>query len=153
MLTNHIECNNLYMTLLVHKYISRNNFSYYTYQTSVYCTICCLLIVKQWQKCQNSIYTSSSAIQVLPSDMENTLTHILLLLLQLLFIFIVLWKNAVFMHCNFFCQEYKFTYLLLNLNLIYETLWTGVRSGLLISVLEKLSWFRLTSLITMVLLM
>ena len=42
---------------------------------------------------------------------------------------------------------------LLNLNLIYETLWTGARSGLLISVLGKLSWFRLTSLITMVLLM
>ena len=42
---------------------------------------------------------------------------------------------------------------LLNLNLMYETLWTGVRSGLLISVLGKLSWFLLTSLITMVLLM
>ena len=34
---------------------------------------------------------------------------------------------------------------LLNLNLIYETRWTGVRSGLLISMLGKLSWFRLTS--------
>ena len=42
---------------------------------------------------------------------------------------------------------------LLNLNLIYETRWTGVRSGLLISMLGKLSWFRLTGLITMVLLM
>ena len=42
---------------------------------------------------------------------------------------------------------------LLNLNLIYKTWWTGVRSGLLISVLGKLSWFRLTGLITMVLLM
>ena len=42
---------------------------------------------------------------------------------------------------------------LLNLNLIYETEWTGVRSGLLISVLGRLSWFCLTSLITMVLLM
>ena len=42
---------------------------------------------------------------------------------------------------------------LLNLNLIYETLWTGVRGGLLISMLGKLSWFRLTSLITIVLLM
>ena len=42
---------------------------------------------------------------------------------------------------------------LLNLNLIYKTLWTGVRSGLLISMLGKLSWFRLTGLITMVLLM
>ena len=42
---------------------------------------------------------------------------------------------------------------LLNLNLIYETLWTGVRSSLLISMLGKLSWFCLTGLITMVLLM
>ena len=42
---------------------------------------------------------------------------------------------------------------LLNLNLIYETRWTGVRSGLLISMLGKLSWFRLTGLITTVLLM
>ena len=42
---------------------------------------------------------------------------------------------------------------LLNLNLICETLWTGVRSGLLISMLGKLSWFHLTGLITMVLLM
>ena len=42
---------------------------------------------------------------------------------------------------------------LLNLNLIYETLWTGVRSGLLISMLGKLNWFRLTGLITLVLLM
>ena len=40
-----------------------------------------------------------------------------------------------------------------NFNLIYETLLTGVRSGLLISVLGKLSLFHLTGLITMVLLM
>ena len=44
-------------------------------------------------------------------------------------------------------------YWLLNYNLIYETLWTGVRSGLLISMLGKLNWFPLNSLITMVLLM
>ena len=42
---------------------------------------------------------------------------------------------------------------LVNLNLIYKTLWTGARSGLLISMLGKLSWFHLTSLITLVLLM
>ena len=40
----------------------------------------------------------------------------------------------------------------LNLSLINKTLWTGVRSGLLVSMLEKLSWFPLTGLITMVLL-
>ena len=39
---------------------------------------------------------------------------------------------------------------LLNLNLIYKTRWTGVRSGLLISMLGKLSWFHLTGLMTMV---
>ena len=42
---------------------------------------------------------------------------------------------------------------LLNLNLICETLWTGVRSDLLTLMLEKLNWFCLTGLITLVLLM
>ena len=42
---------------------------------------------------------------------------------------------------------------LLNLYLIYETQWTGVRSGLLTSMLGKLSWLHLTSLTTMLLLM
>ena len=37
---------------------------------------------------------------------------------------------------------------LLNLNLIYETLWTGSRSALLISMLVKLKWFRLVGQIT-----
>ena len=42
---------------------------------------------------------------------------------------------------------------LLNLNLICETLWSGVRSGLLISMVGKLNWYHLTGLMTMVLLM
>ena len=42
---------------------------------------------------------------------------------------------------------------LLNLNLIYKTLWAGARSGLLISMLGKLNEFHLTSIITLVLLM
>ena len=42
---------------------------------------------------------------------------------------------------------------LLNLNLIYEILWTGAGSGMLISMLEKLDWFCLTDLIILVLLM
>ena len=37
---------------------------------------------------------------------------------------------------------------LLNLNLIYKTLWTWVRSGLLSLMLGKRSWFRLTGRIT-----
>ena len=40
---------------------------------------------------------------------------------------------------------------LLNLNLIYETLWTRLISSLLISMLGKLGWFYLTCLITLVL--
>ena len=43
--------------------------------------------------------------------------------------------------------------LLLNLNLIYDTQWTGAGSGWLVSILEKLNWFCLTGLITLVLLM
>ena len=39
---------------------------------------------------------------------------------------------------------------LLNLNLIYKALWTGVKSGLLISMRGKLKWFCLTGLITKV---
>ena len=42
---------------------------------------------------------------------------------------------------------------LLKLNLIYETLWTGARNNLLISMLGKLNWFFFTCLITLVLLM
>ena len=41
---------------------------------------------------------------------------------------------------------------LLNLNFINETLWTGALSGLLIPMLGKLSWFRVTDLIRLVLL-
>ena len=40
----------------------------------------------------------------------------------------------------------------LNLNLVYKILWTRTRSGLLISMLEKLKWFHLTGLVTLVLL-
>ena len=42
---------------------------------------------------------------------------------------------------------------LLNLNLIYKTLWTGSGSGLLIAILEKLTKFCLTSVKMLVLLM
>ena len=41
----------------------------------------------------------------------------------------------------------------LNLNLIYETWWTGAGSGLLILMVEKPNWFLLTDLTTLVLLM
>ena len=40
-----------------------------------------------------------------------------------------------------------------NLNLIYETLWTGGRSALLIAMTWKLNWFHLIGLIAQVLLM
>ena len=41
----------------------------------------------------------------------------------------------------------------LDFNLIYETLWTGIRSALVISMLGKLSRFNLTSLMTIILLL
>ena len=41
---------------------------------------------------------------------------------------------------------------LLNLNLIYKTLWTRARSGLFISILGKLNWFCFTRPTTLVLL-
>ena len=41
---------------------------------------------------------------------------------------------------------------LLKLNLIYGTLWAGAEKGLFISMLEKLIWFCLTGVITLVLL-
>ena len=39
----------------------------------------------------------------------------------------------------------------LHLNLTYKALWTGVRSGLLISILGKLNWFYLIGLIPVLL--
>ena len=91
MLINHIKCNKLYMTLLVHKHI--------------YCLLQYLLpsdskAIAKVSKLYTSFFKTKkkklvfyiifvkdntsrfgSAIQVLPSDMENTFTHILLLLL------------------------------------------------------------------------
>ena len=60
---------------------------------------------------KSNTYRFASAIQVLPSDMENTLTHVLLLLLQFfLFLFVYCYgKMQFFIHCNFFCQKYKFS--------------------------------------------
>ena len=50
-------------------------------------------------------------------------------------------------------QELELANWHLNLNLIYETLWTEAGNSLLISVLEKLDWFLLTGLVTLVLMM
>ena len=50
-------------------------------------------------------------------------------------------------------QELELANWHLNLNLIYETLWTEAGNSLLISVLEKLDWFLLTGLVTLVLIM
>ena len=124
------------MTLSLHKYIQRNHFSYYTCQTAVYCTICCLLIVKQWQKGQNSIHHSLrqkrtnqsftlSLLRVIPLGLALLYRHypltwrILLLTFYyyycscFLFLFVYCYgKMQFFIHCNFFCQEYKFAYLL-----------------------------------------
>ena len=75
------------------------------------------------------------------------LTMVSVILLSMLMILLFILSVARHLICG------KNLNWLLNLNLIYETLWTGLRSGLLISMLGKLSWFHLTGLITMVLLM
>ena len=73
-----------------------------------------------------------------------TLSVILLSMLIILLSILTVIKHRI---CD---NNFKW---LLNLNLICETLWTRVRSGLLISMLRKLSCFCLTRLITMALLM
>ena len=75
------------------------------------------------------------------------LTMLSVILLSLLMILLSI--LSVIRHL--FCGD-KLNWLL-NLNLIYEALWTRVRSGLLISMLAKLNWFHLTGLIKMVLFM
>ena len=63
------------------------------------------------------------------------LTMLSVILLSILMILLSI--LSVFRHLT--CGK-NFNWLL-NLNLLYETLWTRVRSGLLISMLGKLSWF------------
>ena len=78
------------------------------------------------------------------NDLPNDVIYNILSMLMILLSILSVTKHLIFgNNLNW----------LLNLNLIYETLWTEVRSGLLISMLRKLSWFRFTSLITMVPLM
>ena len=60
---------------------------------------------------------------------------------------------TLYCKCNQASDLWQQLELASELNVIYETLWTGLRSGLLISLLGKLSWLFLTGLITMVLLM
>ena len=77
------------------------------------------------------------------------MTFLTMLSVMLLSMLILLFILSVIRHL-ICCNNLNW---LLNLNLIYEILWTGVRSSLLVSMLGKLSWFCLTSLKTMVLLM
>ena len=69
------------------------------------------------------------------------------ILLSMLMILLYIWSAIRHVICG---NDLNW---LLNLILIYETLWTGISSGLLISMLGKLNWFHLIGLITMVLLM
>ena len=118
MLINHIECNKLYMTLLVHKHLEK---SFQLLHLLDFCLLHYLLCksdskaIAKVPKLHTSFFktkknelvfyiifvkgnTSRFGSAIHLSDMENTLTHVLLLLLPLLFIFIyiLLWKNAIF---------------------------------------------------------
>ena len=61
--------------------------------------------------------------------------------------------TSLYSKCDQTSDLWKQLELASELKLIYETLWTGAGSDLLISVLEKLNWFCLNDLITLVLLM
>ena len=67
---------------------------------------------------------------------QMMLSVILLSMLMILLSYLNVIKQLI---CG---NNYKW---LLNLNLIYKTLWTGARNDLLISMLEKLNLFCLTS--------
>ena len=56
-------------------------------------------------------------------------------------------------HATLYSECYQSSDLLLNLNLIYKTLWTWAGNSLLILMLKKLNLFSLTGFITLVLLM
>ena len=88
---------------------------------------------------------------VLHFSYYTLMTFLTMLSVILLFMLMILLPIASVIR-HLICGNNNLNWLL-NLNLIYETLWTGVRSGLLISMLGKLSWFHLTGLITVVLLM
>ena len=77
----------------------------------------------------------------------NDIPDDVVILLSMLMILLSILSVITHLIC---CNNFNW---LLNLNLIYETLWTGARSDLLRSMQEKLNWFRLTGLITLVLLM
>ena len=93
-------------------------------------------LMLEFLKAQGSYYT----LMTFPTMLSVILLSMLMILLSILSVIGHLIRGS---NLNWF----------LNLNLIYETLWTEVKRGLLISVLGKPSWFRLISLITMVLLM
>ena len=77
------------------------------------------------------------------------MTFLMLFVILLSMLMIVLSILSVIRHL-ICCDNLNW---LLNFNLICKTLLTGARSGLLISMLGKLNWFRLTNLIALVLLM
>ena len=102
---------------------------------------------------------SSQEYPVQDGDPQDFIVGSTLFLLYIKYLLDVICNIAIYAYdttlyykCDQASDIWKQLDSLLNLNLIYETLRTGVRSGLLISMQEKLSWFCLTGLITMVLL-
>ena len=86
---------------------------------------------------------------VLHFSYYTLMTFVMLSVILLSMLMILLSILSVIRHLVC-CSNFNW---LLNLNLICETLWTRTRSGLLISMLGKLNWHCLVSLITLVLLM
>ena len=80
--------------------------------------------------------------------------HTLMTFLMMLYVILLsMLMTTLDFECDQASDLWQQLELTLNLNLIYETLWTGPRIGLFILMLEKFNWFHLTGLITLMLLM
>ena len=92
----------------------------------------------------------SKAPSLVPHFSCYTLMTFLMMLSVILLSMLMLLLSTLSVIMHLICDNNS--HWSVNLNLIYETLWTGAGRGFLISILEKFSWFCLTGLITLVLL-
>ena len=81
----------------------------------------------------------NSSFLVLHFSYYTLLTFLMMLSVRLLFVLMILLSTLNVIRHLICANNWNWLLRLLNLNLIYEALWTGAGSGLLISVLGKLN--------------
>ena len=92
-----------------------------------------------------SSFVSNRRLRVVLDGKFSLMTYTLITFLMILLVILLSMLRILLSIRNLICGN-NLNWLL-NLNLIYETLWTGARSGLLITMPGKLNWFLLTGLI------